>query len=101
MFICLKVGVDKVKLHAMIIGPTVKGAAPELRAIINGQNIGVARSRATRSNIFTTRELGTDRATSMAGHSRVQSSFRLAVRNLRPLARASMVKSRVIAESGV
>ena len=39
---------------------------------------------------------GIDRATSIAGHSRVQSSFRLTVRNFLPLASASMVKSRLL-----
>ena len=42
----------------------------------------------------TTRSPGSDKATSIAGHSRVQSSLRLTVRNLVPLVRPSSVKSR-------
>ena len=41
----------------------------------------------------TTRGAGREKSTSIAGHSRVQSSFRFAVRNLRPLASASSMKS--------
>jgi len=54
---------------------------------------GYPRSRATRSSMPTTRSPGSEKSTSMAGHSRVRSSLRLAVRNLRPSARASCVKS--------
>gem|GEM_PF-4650095 len=39
------------------------------------------------------REPGKDRATSIAGHSPVQSSFRLTVENYRPSVRVSMMKS--------
>jgi hypothetical protein len=41
----------------------------------------------------TTRWPGSEKSTAMAGHSRVQSSFRLAVRNRRPSARQSSTKS--------
>jgi len=35
-------GVDEIEPHAVIIGPSIQRPAPELRAVINGQNIGIS-----------------------------------------------------------
>jgi len=38
-------GVDEIELHAVIIGPSIQSPAPELRAVINRQNIGISAFR--------------------------------------------------------
>jgi hypothetical protein len=77
----------------MLVGPAVELSAAQLGPVVHDQHVGVA---ALAGDVLEHGDHplpGSEKSTAMAGHSRVQSSFRLAVRNRRPLARQSSVKS--------
>ena len=86
-------GIDEEQLDAVLICPVLEIAAGELWAIIDDEDIGIA---ALAGDVVEhqgdaapgQRKIDEDRRAFA-----VQSSFRLAVRNLRPLASVSSVKS--------
>ncbi len=95
--LCRLAGIDEGKLDATIRCSAIKCAASEFRTIVDKAIRITARSCDAPQHVNDTcarnRQCHIDSATSIAGHSRVQPSLRLQLRNSTPLARPSSVKS--------